>query len=596
VVIAAGVGAVGVQLLLEAAAAPAASLNVTANITGSTTVDTTGCAANTSATSFGGVLPSSSVVTTVPCVVNFGTSDDTSMLRLSQLDGSGTALNKNTDGTADTGFGPGGMSTYATGGTDGGDGGLALQSSGLLLQAGSNGGNFEIVRRLANGNGDPAFGSGSGLATIDVGATDDHASGMATLPDDSIIVVGNGTFSGNDDSEIVKVLPNGSGLDTTFGSGGKLHFDAGGGGPDQAEGVAALHDGSLIVAGEYQSGIYWRPYVTRFSSTGVQDTTWGTNGYFRDVTGNVSGSYSVNVASLDDQRLVLTWSDNNTTAVAEAVDARTGQVDTTWGTSGKTILDAWGTESWQASGVGPNGTFYMAGNSGGAGQCGLARLGANGQLDPTFNSGAVLKYTVPGATADWCDMGVVASPEGGAYVAGDGTVGGVDIIHVEKILPNGSGLDTSWASSGARTFNYGTLEESQYGGVVMQDGRIYLGGDGGAGSWDLIAARVGGGASVPDYGTNTWAAGSNFFGVCLKSDANASNVWTVAPGNTCGTSDGGWWHAVPTSDNASAKVATAGAGVTNGSVSLIFGLKSASNQSPGLYTAPILVDVLSPMV
>ncbi|MBC7461223.1 MAG: hypothetical protein H7287_07665 [Thermoleophilia bacterium] len=59
----------------------------------STQLDTTGCVPNTAGvTLFGSVTAGSSTVTSADCVVAFGSSNDTSMLRVAQEDGAGRAL------------------------------------------------------------------------------------------------------------------------------------------------------------------------------------------------------------------------------------------------------------------------------------------------------------------------------------------------------------------------------------------------------------------------------------------------------------------------------------------------------------------------
>jgi hypothetical protein len=86
------VAVLGVAL---ASSAPAATSNLTVTMTvmSNTTIDATGCATSTpGVTSFGTVLPGTGVRTSADCTVRFGSSNDTSTLRIGQLDRFGAAM------------------------------------------------------------------------------------------------------------------------------------------------------------------------------------------------------------------------------------------------------------------------------------------------------------------------------------------------------------------------------------------------------------------------------------------------------------------------------------------------------------------------
>ncbi len=66
---------------------------ITADVPSATTINATGCAPGvTDVTDFGDVLPGTPATTGADCVVLFGSSNDTSMLRLFQTDGGGDAM------------------------------------------------------------------------------------------------------------------------------------------------------------------------------------------------------------------------------------------------------------------------------------------------------------------------------------------------------------------------------------------------------------------------------------------------------------------------------------------------------------------------
>lgn len=73
----------------------ASSTVIGATVPSATTLTTSTCASGTpGVTEFGNVLPGASVRTTADCIVTFGSSNDTSTLRLAQADGAGTAMQR----------------------------------------------------------------------------------------------------------------------------------------------------------------------------------------------------------------------------------------------------------------------------------------------------------------------------------------------------------------------------------------------------------------------------------------------------------------------------------------------------------------------
>src|SRR5690606_13319138 len=69
-------------------------------------------------TDFGTILPDSKVVMGGDCSVGFGSSNDTSSLRIAQTDQFGSAMYRLPDGSPDLGFGPGGVRNFADAGTE----------------------------------------------------------------------------------------------------------------------------------------------------------------------------------------------------------------------------------------------------------------------------------------------------------------------------------------------------------------------------------------------------------------------------------------------------------------------------------------------
>ena len=109
---------------------------------------------------------------------------------------------------------------------------IARTRDGGVVIAGSadHGAGFDgaVVRLDAAGRPDPAFGVG-GVVVLDIGSTEDLATGIAVEPDDEILVVGEThTGTGNDhDSVIVRLTPTGQLGLTLAGTGARSSRAAG---------------------------------------------------------------------------------------------------------------------------------------------------------------------------------------------------------------------------------------------------------------------------------------------------------------------------------------------------------------------------------
>ena len=122
---------------------------------------------------------------------------------------------------------------------------VAVDPQGRILVAGETGGAFKdlaLVRYLADGSLDPAFGDGGGVVT-DLGG-DDRAQALALQPDGKILVAGSGGRTSNEDFVLVRYLPDGR-LDPSFGQGGHVTTDFRGG-ADRGQGLALRRRGQFL--------------------------------------------------------------------------------------------------------------------------------------------------------------------------------------------------------------------------------------------------------------------------------------------------------------------------------------------------------------
>jgi uncharacterized delta-60 repeat protein len=155
-------------------------------------------------------------------------------------------------GDLDPAFGVGGVRTIATGAGDDVARGMALDTRGRIVVAGSTvhpltqGTDFAVSRLTADGALDAAFGAG-GTRTIDLGGTDDRAWAVAADGDDRIVAAGQSNARGvGSDLAVVRLSPAGP-LDTAFDADGIQTIDLGT--PNDAALAVALGRGRIVVAG-----------------------------------------------------------------------------------------------------------------------------------------------------------------------------------------------------------------------------------------------------------------------------------------------------------------------------------------------------------
>lgn len=203
---------------------------------------------------------------------NAGTATDFATLRL------------NVDGSIDTSFGTAGLVLTDFGGVDGGaeialfaDGKFVV--AGSAFESDGGGGDFALVGYNADGSLDLSFGTGGKVRT-DFGGAVDNAADMAIAPDGKLVVAGYSGPAGAYDFAVARYNRNGS-LDTTFDGDGKVRIDVTGSGRiDGANAVAVQRNGKIVVAGRAQLGSN-SPFdlaTARLNVGGGLDSSFGSGG------------------------------------------------------------------------------------------------------------------------------------------------------------------------------------------------------------------------------------------------------------------------------------------------------------------------------
>ena len=181
-------------------------------------------------------------------------------------------------GDLDSSFGTGGKLT-----TDFGSGqsdeawALAVQDDGKLVAGGASSGDFGLARYNPSGTLDISFGVG-GTVRTDLGSAFDLVRGVALQSDGKVVAAGTRCDGQGCLFALARYNTDGS-LDASFGSGGKVVTDLAGSN-EQINSVAIQDDGRIVVAGsEYNAseGAYDFA-LARYEGDGSLDPTFGTAG------------------------------------------------------------------------------------------------------------------------------------------------------------------------------------------------------------------------------------------------------------------------------------------------------------------------------
>ena len=397
----------------------------------------------------------------------------------------GDLIRFNANGGLDTTFGGTGRVSASAGVTFKA---VAVQADGKLVGAGSLEVNpFEylmaIARFNANGTPDTSFGGGDGLVTTSLGNSINQADGVSIQPDGKIIAAGS-TGNVNDRAlAIVRYLP-GGGLDTAFGTLGKVQFPSLSGSDTYAHAVLVESDGSIVAAGERIRDFFSDMLVTRFDEFGDPDTKgFGIGGSVIMPAGNSAYEGATAVALQSNGRIVTAGFANNgyRSDFALARFSSNGTTDNTFNGVGS-VVTSLGTDDGVALSVAvqPDGKilaggYYAYDPSNARDAFALVRYLADGSLDTTFN-GTGKVTTVVGSGGDGRAMGMALQPDGRIVLAGYGRDSKYGFV-LARYNANGS-LDTTFggAFTGKVTTVFGTLDDRARAVVLQPDGKIIAAG------------------------------------------------------------------------------------------------------------------------
>lgn len=268
---------------------------------------------------------------------------------------------------------------------------IAIQSDGRIVAAGTrspvstspNDMSCVIGRFLPDGSADSTFGAG-GLATVNLIAGDsiEWLIGVAVQADGKVVVAASSSVSGSSPSTVLLRLTAAGALDPTFGSGGKVTLSS----SISAiwGGVVLQPDGKIVVAVQDIAGF---TRVTRLLTDGSPDKKFGTQG-----SRAVADLVPMGVALQSTGKIVVAGQQASGPDAVVTRFTSSGSVDTTFGNGGSTIVDFSGQKDvFMDVSVGPDDSIAAAGYANATGtlatmNAAIAHFTANGSLDNSFGS------------------------------------------------------------------------------------------------------------------------------------------------------------------------------------------------------------------
>ncbi len=330
-------------------------------------------------------------------------------------------------GAIDPSFGPSatGYGLYDLGGNEHGNG-IALSPAGKIYLVGDTDTgpdqDFAVARLTPNGVFDPTFGFGTGSSTFGFG-NDEYGSSIALQPDGKPVIGGQSNLYGTQDLAVARILDPEGTLDPSYGlgtGGSVMHF----GGAEYGSAVALQPDGKILALGfTYQGNSDEKFAIGRVvSPQGTFDPTFGPGG---------DGTALVNFGPAQDEPTSIAVQPDGKILLAGETDApgtsdfaiarllANGTLDPSFGTGGKQTIDFSGASEANAQmALQPDGRIVIVGTTRpAAGDTVMAafRLTADGTLDSTFGTGG--KVTHPVGSSPEVDA-VALAPNGDIVASG----------------------------------------------------------------------------------------------------------------------------------------------------------------------------------
>lgn len=265
---------------------------------------------------------------------------------------------------------------------------------------------------------DPSFADG-GILSWNVSGNHNNGHGIAVQPDGKIVIALTGGFGedNNLDLGVVRLNEDGS-VDTTFGDDGLFHLDNPVG-SDLFYHLTLLEDGNIIVAGGYAMEEYDQAFcLVKLKSDGSPDISFGDNGMVIHQIDSKE-DYARDIAFTDDGKMLVSGISYNS-------------------------------QEWEIRHV-------------------VSRFDLNGVIDTTFGDNGNFIWNNGGTYNE--NYSIDIADDGNILTSGKTSPNGNDRMVIYKVLADGSGLDSAFATNGELLASFGSIA---YGMILHSNGNILV--------------------------------------------------------------------------------------------------------------------------
>lgn len=323
--------------------------------------------------------------------------------------------------------------------------------------------------------------AGTGRVTTDFTNSSDYLRELAIQRDGKIVAGGYGIVGSNHFFEVARYTRAGA-LDPTFGSGGKVITDFGAGN-DLGLDMALSKTGAVVMVGHVQKNADYDTGIVRYTAAGALDKTFGSGGKvvldLAALQGNPGGNDNPEAVVIQpDGKIVVTGIVNVTPSTYHLFVARfnpSGSIDTSFGTSGMTVVATPDTGSYGVSvALSPQGKILVLGQliaiAAGPSNIAVVRLNANGTPDTSFDGDGTA--VVAFENVDYAKS-MELDPSGKVYVVGAKVVSSHFLPAIARLNVEGS-LDASYGTGGRTSFSTGAIDDELQDSVLLPDGDLLV--------------------------------------------------------------------------------------------------------------------------
>ncbi len=358
----------------------------------------------------------------------------------------------NSDGTPDNTFGTNGIVDFVIGDAQFGYAvevladGKILVAGGVSDQVGSL--QWLLLRLNEDGSTDISFALG-GFQLVDyINGNEDLAYEMAIQPDGKILLAGVVVDELQRYTPAIYRFTDNGFLDLDFGVDG-LAIVPVVEGENEFSAIKVRPDGKIVAIGHYSEVFNdWGVLVAQFDANGVLDPSFGTGGYTVEAVGNIQAeAYGLALTAAGDIIVAGTTKDENITFdMFVGRFSSTGVLDASFGTDGFTVYTGTDENVAYDCVLDANGKILVGGTTGGTffenRDLTVWRFNADGTSDLAFNTDGVATAEVLGFVDEI--NGIALQADGKLVVAGKSNNGNENDFVVARFLTDGSnGLNES---------------------------------------------------------------------------------------------------------------------------------------------------------